>query len=191
MKTSFRDRHERLKYLKACETARRIVGDPSLTEQARRFVEAAMAPDPHQRAYTLIWRELPGLPADAIAAALLEDSDRGQLLRDTSPVFGKGFTSREVVELRDRDRAAWQSAATNAKLCLMDTADPVSGESADTPHPETEVERWRRLAWEAKGIAEARAQLDAGFYVDAGEVDAWIDSIGTDHELPPPPTRRR
>jgi hypothetical protein len=106
MKTSFRDRHERLKYLKACETARRIVGDPGLIEQARHYVEKAMAPDPHQRAYTLIWRELPGLPAEAIAAALLEDSDQGQLLRDTSPVFSKRFTSREVVELRDRDRAA-------------------------------------------------------------------------------------
>jgi hypothetical protein len=106
VKTSFRDRHERLKYLKACETARRIVCDPSLIEQARHFVEKAMAPDPHQRVYTLMWRELLGLPAEAIAAALLEDSDRGQLLRDTSPVFGKGFTSSEVVELRDRDRAA-------------------------------------------------------------------------------------
>jgi hypothetical protein len=49
-----------------------------------------------------MWRELLGLPAEDIAAALIEDSDRGQLLRDTSPVFGKGFTSREVVELRDR-----------------------------------------------------------------------------------------
>jgi hypothetical protein len=64
------------------------------------------APDPHQRAYTVIWRELPGLPAEDIATALTEDSDRGQLLRDTSPVFGKGFTSREIVELRDRDRVA-------------------------------------------------------------------------------------
>jgi hypothetical protein len=73
----------------------------------------------------------------------------------------------------------------------MDTVNPAPGERADTPRPETEVERHRRLAWEAEGIAEARAQLDAGFYVDAAEVDAWIDSIGTDHELPPPPTRRR
>jgi hypothetical protein len=106
MKTSFRDRHERLKYLKACETARRIIRDPRLIEQARRFVEEAMAPDPHQRVYTVMWRELLGLPAEDIAAALIEDSDRGQLLRDTSPVFGKGFTSREVVELLDRARAA-------------------------------------------------------------------------------------
>jgi hypothetical protein len=102
MKTSFRDRHERLKYLKACETARRIVDDPGLIEEARRFVEAAMAPDPRQHAYTLMWRELLSRLSEEIAAALVEDSERGQLLRDTSPVFGKGFTSREVVALLDR-----------------------------------------------------------------------------------------
>jgi hypothetical protein len=106
MKTSFRDRHERLKYLKACETARRISGDPRQVEQARHFVETAMAPDPHQRAYTAMWREVLSLPASDIAAALIEDSARGQLLRDTSPVFGDGFTSREVVAMLDRDRAA-------------------------------------------------------------------------------------
>ena len=44
---------------------------------------------------------------------------------------------------------------------------------------------------EAETIVEARAELDAGLYVDAAELDAWIDSIGTEHELPPPPTRRR
>ena len=40
-------------------------------------------------------------------------------------------------------------------------------------------------------IAEARAELDAGLFVDAAEVDAWIDSIGTDRELPTPPARHR
>jgi predicted transcriptional regulator len=58
-------------------------------------------------------------------------------------------------------------------------------------HQETEAERRDRLAWEADGIAQARAELDAGLYVDADEIDAWIDSMGTDHKLPPPPTRRR
>ena len=56
---------------------------------------------------------------------------------------------------------------------------------------ETEAERQRRIAWEAEGIAEARAELDAGLYVDADDIAAWIESIGTDHELRPPPTRRR
>ena len=55
----------------------------------------------------------------------------------------------------------------------------------DTPQPrrETEAERQARFAWEPKGIAEARAQLDTGLYVDAAEVAAWIDSIGTDHGI--------
>jgi plasmid stabilization system protein ParE len=72
----------------------------------------------------------------------------------------------------------------------MDTA-PRPDDRPDILSPETEADRRDRLAWEAKGIAEARAELDAGLYVDADEIDAWIDSIGTDHELPPPPIRRR
>jgi hypothetical protein len=69
----------------------------------------------------------------------------------------------------------------------MDTA-PRPDDRADRP---AEAERRARLAWEGEGIAEARAQFDAGFYVDAAEIDAGIDSIGADHALPPPPTRRR
>ncbi|MGA9865454.1 MAG: hypothetical protein WBQ75_03330 [Acetobacteraceae bacterium] len=57
--------------------------------------------------------------------------------------------------------------------------------------PETEADRQRRIAWEAERIAEARAELDAGLYVDLAEIGAWIDSIGTNHELPRPLTRRR
>jgi hypothetical protein len=75
-------------------------------------------------------------------------------------------------------------------LRAMDTA-PRSGDSTQAARPETDAERQRRLAWEAEMIAEARAELDAGLYVDAADIDAWINSIGTDHELPLPPTRRR
>jgi len=57
-------------------------------------------------------------------------------------------------------------------------------------HVETEAERQARLAWEAEGIAEADAELDAGLYVDVAEMRAWIDSLRTDSPLPPPPTRR-
>ena len=62
----------------------------------------------------------------------------------------------------------------------------------DTPdQPETAEARRLRIAREAVLIAEARAELDAGFYVDSDEIDVWIDSIGTANELPPPPTRHR
>jgi predicted transcriptional regulator len=59
-------------------------------------------------------------------------------------------------------------------------------ETNNTPHPETESGRQRRLAREAKMIAEADADVAAGRLVDEADVDAWIDSIGTDHELPVP-----
>jgi predicted transcriptional regulator len=72
----------------------------------------------------------------------------------------------------------------------MDNA-PRPDDRADSVSPETEAERQARLAWEAAGIAEARTGLDAGLYVDADEIDGWIAGIGTDHEMPPPPTRRR
>lgn len=55
---------------------------------------------------------------------------------------------------------------------------------------ETETERQSRLAREAEGIAKARASIAAGRVVPSEAVDAWIDSIGTDHELPPPRSGR-
>jgi predicted transcriptional regulator len=51
---------------------------------------------------------------------------------------------------------------------------------------ETDDARRLRLAWESERIAEARADIAAGRLVDSAEVDGWIESIGTDHELPIP-----
>ncbi len=67
----------------------------------------------------------------------------------------------------------------------MDTA-PSSADRADALRPETEAERRDRLAWEAEGIAVARADVAAGRVVEAAEVDAWIDSFDSEHELPIP-----
>ncbi len=67
----------------------------------------------------------------------------------------------------------------------MDTA-PRPGDHADTLSPKTEAEQQRRVAWEAEMIAEADADIAAGRLVDSAKVKAWIDSIGTDHELPVP-----
>jgi len=64
--------------------------------------------------------------------------------------------------------------------------DTVNFETGATPTPKTEAERRSRLAWEAAMIAEADADLAAGRLVDEADVDAWIDSLGTDHELPVP-----
>jgi len=64
----------------------------------------------------------------------------------------------------------------------------------DKPDPpetnETEAERQRRLAWERERIAEADADIAAGRLIDEAEIEAWINSIGTEHELPPPRSGR-
>lgn len=60
----------------------------------------------------------------------------------------------------------------------MDTANSLPAEAA--------LDRQQRIAREAELIAEARASAAAGQLVDPAEMKAWIDSIGTDHELPPP-----
>jgi predicted transcriptional regulator len=62
----------------------------------------------------------------------------------------------------------------------------------DTPHsvhppePETAAERRAR---EAKSIAEARASAAAGHVVSFEDVEAWVNSWDTGHELPKPRTR--
>lgn len=79
----------------------------------------------------------------------------------------------------------WQPVTTIAKFASMDTV-PRPDNDAPDPRPETEVERQARLAWEAEGIAKAEADVAGGRLVDSAKVKAWIDSIGTDHELPVP-----
>jgi hypothetical protein len=54
------------------------------------------------------------------------------------------------------------------------------------PSSETEAEKQRRIAHEAELIAEADAEIAAGLFIDSADVKVWIDSIGTDHELPVP-----
>ncbi len=75
----------------------------------------------------------------------------------------------------------------------MDNA-PIPEGTTRTACNETAAEKRRRLAWEAERLAEAYADIAAGRLVDSEDVDAWIDSIGTEHELPvprPPTTQGR
>ena len=55
-----------------------------------------------------------------------------------------------------------------------------------SPHPERPAARQRRLATEAALLAAAQADVAAGRTVSSEAVDAWIDSLATDHPLPPP-----
>ena len=83
MATRFHDRHEWIDFLKAQQLARRIVADPSMIDDAKRFIDKFMRPDPHQRDYVAMWDELLTKPPSVIAAALTEDSPRGRLLQET------------------------------------------------------------------------------------------------------------
>ncbi len=56
--------------------------------------------------------------------------------------------------------------------------------------PEASAEKHDRLALEARMIAEALPSAKAGLVVDEAAVDAWIDSLGTEHELPVPYSSR-
>lgn len=64
----------------------------------------------------------------------------------------------------------------------MDNANPFPVEAA--------TDRQRRIAHEAELIAGTRASAAAGRTVSEAQVDAWIDSLGTDHEQPPPRSGR-
>jgi len=88
---------------------RGIMADPLLIESAPQHVETPMSAEPYQHAYAQIWRELLTWPPSEIAAALVEDSERGRLLRETRPVFGRGFSPREVVALLEQDDARLDS----------------------------------------------------------------------------------
>lgn len=60
----------------------------------------------------------------------------------------------------------------------------------DSLPAETPEERQARLAWEARAIAEAKIQADAGLLIPAAEVRAWVESWGTPNELPRPSPKK-
>ena len=86
-KSSFRDAHERRSYARAIEIAKRLVDDPSIVRAGEAYLEQHVRPDPHQDRYYRLWRSLLAQPAEEIAAAMLEDSDRGSEIRNSAPVF--------------------------------------------------------------------------------------------------------
>jgi predicted transcriptional regulator len=69
-------------------------------------------------------------------------------------------------------------------MSLMDTLRVPDDVARD--HVETEADRVARAAWEAEGLAEALRSTEAGRLVESDRVKAWIDSIGTERELPVP-----
>ena len=114
------------------------------------------------------------------------------------PLYARTYTrnkrrrgTNEQLADSDRTRTRQERPIALAAACpidyleAMDTA-PTAVDGAQEPGPETAAERQDRLAWEAKGIAEAEADVAAGRLVDAAAVRAWVESIDTDHELSVP-----
>jgi len=79
--------------------------------------------------------------------------------------------------------AGLEQALRTDDLRAMDTINIAAEPVVPT---ETEAARQSRLAREATMIAEALASVAAGRVVSSEAVDAWIDSLDTDHELPVP-----
>jgi hypothetical protein len=71
-------------------------------------------------------------------------------------------------------------------LAAMATTPFLQDGNRPEPGHETPEERPRRLAWQAEMIDRALASVAAGRTVSLEAVEAWIDSLGTDHELPVP-----
>jgi len=69
---------------------------------------------------------------------------------------------------------------------MLPGMDRMDAPSDHTPYAESEAERLARIAWEAEGIEQARADVAAGRLVDAARVRAWVDSLSTDDPLPVP-----
>ncbi len=87
LKDHFYDAHERRSYLRAVEVAKRIVDDPSVLQRGRKFLDRFVRNDPYQRPSYELWTRTLQLPPEDIARRLLEDSQSGQALRDSAPVF--------------------------------------------------------------------------------------------------------
>ena len=69
------------------------------------------------------------------------------------------------------------------------TQSPRREPPAPAPVSESATARAERLVLERQQIEEARASVAAGRVVSERAFNAWVDSLGTEHELPVPQSR--
>jgi hypothetical protein len=87
LKTTFRDGHDRRSYARAVIVARRLLADPRLVDEGRKYLDRFIKGDAHQQSIYALWiRTLELSPAE-IARRLLADNSSGEQLRATAPVF--------------------------------------------------------------------------------------------------------
>lgn len=77
--------------------AARLLADPALLDQARARVDAWLTEGPDVHRYARAWRELLADNVEAVTQAIVEDSERGRALRQSTPFAG-------VLEPRERWR---------------------------------------------------------------------------------------
>ncbi len=86
-KADFHDRNKRRSYERTQQIAARLIDDPRLVAKGRAHLERFVRPDPSQARDYALWADLLNRDIRQIVTQLLEDSPRGDLLRDTQPVF--------------------------------------------------------------------------------------------------------
>jgi len=87
LKRRFHDRNERRRYEIALVTAAKLIDDPATLKNGAEYMERHMSADSAQARYYALWKELISRDPKEIVRELLADTDRGALLRETSPVF--------------------------------------------------------------------------------------------------------
>ena len=79
-------------------TAAKLIDDPETLKHGLAYMERHMRGDPTQARYYAMWMDMISRDRKEVVRELLADTDRGALLRETSPVFF-------VVEGAEREQA--------------------------------------------------------------------------------------
>ncbi|MEH3116086.1 MAG: hypothetical protein PGN25_00250 [Methylorubrum populi] len=110
-KADFHDRNKRRSYELTRRIAARLIDDPGLVANGRSYLERLVRPDPAQAHAYILWTALLDQDIRQVVRQLLEDTPRGDLLRDTQPVFAvlsprERIEMVEVAGLQDRPSAS-------------------------------------------------------------------------------------
>jgi len=87
LKRRFHDRNERRRYEIALVTAAKLIDDPAIRQNGLDYIERHMRADPAQASLLCALEGFDSRDPKEIVREFLADTDRGALLRETSPVF--------------------------------------------------------------------------------------------------------
>ena len=109
-KADFHDGNKRRSYELTRRIAARLIDDPELVASGRSYLDRFVRPDPAQAHAYSLWNALLDQDISQIVRQMLEDSPKGELLRDTQPFFtvisSQGGKMAEVVGLQNRPTAS-------------------------------------------------------------------------------------